>query len=254
MEKKIVTVREIKIGVGQPKICVPLVAGDEIQLQAALEQLEGIPFDLVEWRADFYRDVENQEVRRRAFEKIRKSIGERPLLFTFRTFAEGGNREISSAAYFALNRAVGESRQADLVDIEIDRDEKEAAALGELLHRAGVYALGSNHDFEKTPETGEMVRRLCRMQELNMDITKLAVMPKCRRDVLRLLEAAVEMEENKGDRPCITMSMGNLGMISRIAGSLTGSAITFGTVGRASAPGQFSAKEAAEFLRMFALS
>ena len=87
-----------------------------------------------------------------------------------------------------------------------------------------------------------------------MDITKLAVMPKCRRDVLRLLEAAVEMEEEKGDRPCITMSMGNLGMISRIAGSLTGSALTFGTAGRASAPGQFSAKEAAEFLRMFALS
>lgn len=252
MKKKIITVREVPIGAGRPKICVPLVAGDERQLQAALEQLDTAPFDLVEWRADFYREVEKEEVRRRAFEKIRKKIGERPILFTFRTAEEGGSREISKAAYFALNRAVGESGLADLVDIEIDRDEKAAAALAEILHEAGVYALGSNHDFEKTPETEEMVRRLCRMQELNMDITKLAVMPADRRDVLRLLEAAVVMEEEKGDRPCITMSMGALGMISRITGWFTGSALTFGTAGMASAPGQLPAEEMAKLLGMLA--
>lgn len=252
MKKKIVTVRNIKIGTGRPKICVPLVAKDEMELQAALEQLENSPFDLVEWRADFYRDVEQEEARRKAFEKIRRKIGERPLLFTFRTAAEGGNREISNAAYFSLNRAVGESALADLVDIEISRDEEQAADLGEILHSRGVYAIGSNHDFEKTPATEEMIRQLCRMQELDMDITKLAVMPQCRRDVLRLLEAAVAMEEEKGDRPCITMSMGELGMISRIAGNLTGSALTFGTAGFASAPGQLPAEAVAELLELLA--
>ena len=67
--------------------------------------------------------------------------------------------------------------------------------------------------------------------------------------VLELLKAAVRMETCEGDRPCITMSMGRMGLISRIAGSFTGSAVTFATAGRASAPGQIPAREMAGILR-----
>ena len=71
-----------------------------------------------------------------------------------------------------------------------------------------------------------------------MDITKMAVMPQSEEDVLELLSATVQMKLHKADRPFVTMSMGKLGVISRASGSFSGSAITFGTVGKASAPGQ----------------
>ena len=47
----------------------------------------------------------------------------------------------------------------------------------------------------------------------------------------------------KTEKPLVSMSMGNLGSMSRIAGENFGSSITFATVGKASAPGQFPIKE-----------
>ena len=40
------------------------------------------------------------------------------------------------------------------------------------------------------------------------------------------------------NRPIITMSMSGMGVISRLAGEVFGSALTFGSVKAASAPGQ----------------
>ena len=46
------------------------------------------------------------------------------------------------------------------------------------------------------------------------------------------------MSEQHADRPIITMSMASNGMISRLSGEVFGSCLTFGAVGKASAPGQ----------------
>ena len=48
--------------------------------------------------------------------------------------------------------------------------------------------------------------------------------------------------------PIVTMSMGKVGISSRILGEVFGSAITFGSVKRASAPGQIPADELSEVL------
>ncbi len=48
--------------------------------------------------------------------------------------------------------------------------------------------------------------------------------------------------------PLITMSMSEIGRLSRAAGSFTGSCITFGAGARASAPGQLGAAELRQVL------
>ena len=63
-------------------------------------------------------------------------------------------------------------------------------------------------------------------------------MPQSRADVLTLLSATEEMTAHFADRPVITMSMGPLGVISRVSGQSFGSAATFGSAGHARAPGQ----------------
>ena len=73
-------------------------------------------------------------------------------------------------------------------------------------------------------------------------------MPSRERDVLTLLDASLAMKETYADRPFITMSMSRLGSVSRLAGALTGSALTFATAGRASAPGQLEAAILSEIL------
>ena len=86
----------------------------------------------------------------------------------------------------------------------------------------------SNHDFFKTPSKEEIISRLCAMQEKGADIPKIAVMPQSKKDVLTLLSATNEMVEEHANRPIITMSMAATGVISRLAGEVFGSCLTFG--------------------------
>ncbi len=246
--KKTLTLRGITLGEGKPKICVPLTAANDEELSAQLEGLQGVPFDLVEWRVDYEPDFADEQARGRRAAMIREAVGANvPILFTFRSKAEGGERAITFAGYEAMLLDVAQRQLADLVDVELFCAES-VRELVRTLHTLDMPVIGSSHDFQKTPSLEEMTGRLCRMQDVDMDITKLAVMPQCEADVLRLLEAAVEMKTRLGDRPCVTMSMGALGQVTRLCGSLSGSAITFATAGRASAPGQLSARTVADVL------
>ena len=115
-------------------------------------------------------------------------------------------------------------------------------------HECGVKVIASNHDFRKTPPKAELISRMRKMQELGADISKIAVMPQSTEDVLTLLSATEEMRRCYADRPVITMSMAATGVISRVCGEVFGSALTFGAVGKASAPGQMGAGELKEML------
>ena len=80
-----------------------------------------------------------------------------------------------------------------MVDVEAFTGDEAVRAIVETAHEAGVKVVGSNHDFHQTPEQEEIVARLCKMQELGVDIPKIAVMPVCKKDVLTLLSATEEM-------------------------------------------------------------
>ena len=63
---------------------------------------------------------------------------------------------------------------------------------------------------------------------------------------------SLTMKEEHSDTPVITMSMSPTGVISRICGQLVGSCVTFGTAGKASAPGQIPANLLSTFLQTLA--
>lgn len=244
---KTVTVRNVTFGDGNPKICIPLTARDMAQLEAQSARAAVSFCDLVEWRADFFMEPEEQFTA--ALHVLRDRLGDKPLLFTFRTKAEGGEREILTEEYERLNAQAAASGLADLIDIELNRGEETFCRICDAAHAHGVPVVGSFHDFSMTPSRERIEEILCRMQELGADITKAAVMPRCERDVLSLLEASVEMKLQYADRPFITMSMGALGAVSRLCGTLTGSAVTFASAGQASAPGQLDAGTVADVLK-----
>jgi 3-dehydroquinate dehydratase-1 len=70
-----------------------------------------------------------------------------------------------------------------------------------------------------------------------MDVAKAAVMPKQLEDILVLLTATLEAK-NKLKIPVITMSMGELGAVTRMIGGHFGSVLTFAAGHSTSAPGQ----------------
>lgn len=238
-----IEVRGVQIGKGIPKICVPIVGKTKEEILEAARTLLEVPFDVVEWRADWYESVFQFGQVESVIKELRRILGEKPILFTFRTLQEGGQRPIDTRDYAELNKKVAATKLVDFIDVEIFQGDKIARDIIIGAHAFGVKVIASNHDFQKTPEKEELVKRLCKMQDLGADIPKIAVMPKKKKDVITLLAATQEMVEQHADRPIITMSMASDGMISRLCGEVFGSALTFGAVGKTSAPGQMDAME-----------
>lgn len=245
-----VHVRNMTLGEGLPKICIPLTDTNLDDLKRSAQNIQNSPLDFVEWRADFYSGFQDENVRTEALRALRDELGDIPILFTIRTKEEGGQADISVDEYEEINRSVIESGLADLVDVELMKGDEVMKNLCQAAHASAVSVkiVGSRHNFEETPAESEIVESLCKMQELGADVAKFAVMPTCERDVLTLLSATLTMKEHHTDTPVITMSMGRLGALSRVCGTLSGSAVTFGTAGRASAPGQLPADLLKTFL------
>ena len=238
-----VKVRNIEIGAGIPKICVPIVGVTREEILAAAENIKSTKADVVEWRVDWYEDIFDFAKTEATMQALREVLGEMPILFTFRTSKEGGEKAIETEAYVELNQNAAKTGLVDLVDVEAFTGDDVVKAVVETAHENGVKVIASNHDFHKTPAKEEIVSRLRKMQELGADIPKIAVMPQNKKDVLTLLAATEEMVSEYADRPIITMSMSGTGVISRLCGEVFGSALTFGAVGKVSASGQMEIED-----------
>lgn len=252
---KIVEVRGLKIGEGIPKICVPVMGTSVEALEKEAKKVLGFPADIVEWRVDFMEQACDIDAMLHCAEKLRKILGELPLLFTFRTKEEGGESAIALDDYIELNKAAAASGFVDLVDVEMFRGNSTLGAdsdgrIQELIafvHSCKKAVIGSYHDFYKTPATDEIVSRLVHMEANGADIPKIAVMPKNSVDVGRLLLSTAQAKE-KISGPVITMAMAGKGSISRVSGEFFDSAVTFGCIEKSSAPGQMPVDELLQVL------
>lgn len=240
---KYVEVRGVKIGEGVPKICVPIVGKTKEEILAAARSFEDVALDVVEWRVDWFEGVFDFEKVEVVLKELRAVLGETPILMTFRTSKEGGEKSIEPEDYAKLNIKAAQTGYVDFIDVEIFTGDAIVTKIIDGAHAAGVKVIASNHDFHKTPEKSDIIYRLRKMQDMNADIPKIAVMPQNKKDVLTLLSATEEMTSLYADRPIITMSMAGTGVISRLCGEVFGSSMTFGAAKKASAPGQMGVKE-----------
>ena len=235
-----VKIRNIVLGEGLPKIAVPNVGENEDEILASAKEITAAKPDLMEWRIDYYTDgIKDNDQLVSTAKKLREVVGELPILVTFRTKNEGGVLGLSEGGYLDLVETVIENRLGDAVDIELFHDEKRVQELVSDANRYNVVVIMSNHGFEKVPAKDVIEFRLKKMAEMGADVPKLACMPHSAGDVLTLLEATNEVN-NEIPNPLITMAMGDIGKVTRVAGQTFGSSLSFGAVGKTSAPGQLS--------------
>lgn len=232
-----ICVKNCCIGSGTPKICVPIVAETMSDIFSQARGMQRKRFDIVEWRIDWFEKYHDLDTVRRASRILHGILDDQPFLFTFRTEKEGGKRPIDPEYYIKLNQVAAEEHLVDMIDIELFSGDDVVKQLVDIAHRANIPVVISSHDFKKTPSQEELVDRMKHAEALGADILKIAVMPQNKLDVLTLLSATEQMSR-ESNKPLITMSMGKDGIISRLCGEIFGSAVTFGTIGMASAPGQ----------------
>lgn len=229
-------VNNITIGEGIPKVCVPIVGTEEESIMTSAYEIADSACDLVEWRGDWFKNIRNTDATVSVLERLRGILNITPIIFTIRTKNEGGQLNITFEEYSNILLEVAKSGLVEIIDVECYFDERTKQLIAQI-QEEGVRVIGSNHNFEKTQDSEKLCDILRDMDKMGADIPKLAVMPQNRDDVVRLL-MVTSMMAKEINKPIVTMSMGKLGAISRVSGATFGSAITFGMVGNASAPGQ----------------
>ena len=85
---KTVTVKDLVIGTGAPKIIVSLMAKDIASVKSEALAYSEADFDILEWRVDHFADLSNVESVMAAAKILRETMPEKPLLFTFRSAKE----------------------------------------------------------------------------------------------------------------------------------------------------------------------
>ena len=233
-----VTVGKTVIGGPDPLICIPLVAADKHALLDQAAALPPLSPDIVEWRVDSFQGAREVADCLATLDTLRAVIGDIPLIFTCRSEAEGGMQPIGPTTRLALIEAAIRSGGVDIVDVELINGKAFIDTVRRTADDKGVKVILSHHDFRRTPDQRGIVETLTQAQKQGADIAKVAVMPTGPADVLALLQATFTARTQAVTIPLITIAMAAKGVVSRIAGGLFGSDITFAAGRTASAPGQ----------------
>lgn len=204
--------------------------------------------DLAEFRIDLLDFAADSKQVISLGHELKKILGDKPMIATIRTHNEGGKLTISDADYGKIYQVYLKQPFMDMLDVEMFRDQQVVKNTVKLAHDKKVLIVMSNHDFQKTPSEDEIVKRLLKQDQLGADILKIAVMPQSKQDVFTLMNATLKVSQ-QSKKPLLTMSMGKLGTISRIATANMGGSFSFGMIGEASAPGQIDVTQLKQFLK-----
>ena len=246
-----ITIRNIHIGEGKPKICVPLVSSNLEDLEKECASLVSCPLDMLEWRVDYLMNMEGihlvQDLEK-AYGIIRKYFKDTPLLTTVRTKSQGGVHKTPGGEYLSILSLIINAHWADVLDVEYGHELMDTRVLISQAKSKGIPVLMSYHKFKWAMSETELIDTLENMKSLKADILKIAVMPKTPKDVAALISAAARVGEAYPGTPIVTIGMGELGQLTRLAGNQLGAPLTFAAGLEASAPGQLTAKEAKEIV------
>jgi len=193
--------------------------------------------DIVELRGDLFDDPSVARVTA-ALERL--VAAGRPVLFTARAASEGG-RPMPEDQRGALYDAA--LPLAHALDVEI-ASQGLAARLAPLARARGCRLVLSAHDCTRTPPVDALDALVERGLALGSDLVKLATTTQSLADVQALL--AVTLARRTAG--LVTLGMGAYGPLTRLVLPAAGSLLTYGSVGRPTAPGQLSV---AEIRRLF---
>lgn len=220
-----------------PRICIPIVERSYEDIIARATALTVKRVEMVEWRADFFEDLFNKDELTKLLGALRSMFKDTIFLVTVRTVEEGGQVAMDEDDRKSLLMDIASTRCPDLMDVEYFTYTRPEEIIKDIQSK-GIGVIASHHNFNKTPKKSVCLRLLEQMESADPDAIKLCTMPLRSGDVFNLGGAADEFISERPGQPMIIIAMGNHGVITRIAPGAFGSCVTFGSVDKASAPGQ----------------
>lgn len=210
------------------QICIPVKTSDSQQAQKEILAAQKSA-DVVEIWLDQIADLQLKEL-----VKIKK----KPFLAVVKTPDEQGKFKQSDSKKIDLLIKCADLK-FEYIDTAMDTDPKEIKRL--IKNKKNSQIILSYHNFSQTPLRTELRKIIRKHQTLEGDIIKIAVQPQTEKDVITVIELALELKEKQ--IPAIIISMGEKGKITRIVAPELDSVFMYAplTKDQSSAPGQITA-------------
>ncbi len=269
------------------KICVPITTKNIEEVKNRMKEIDSHYSDKVSvieiWFGEFFSEsvIENTTDIYEYTDMLLSEIFEQrnrlqtyfSLLFTIKGEKEQGNfagtgantKEISrrilrTIQVFSRGKDEKYAHMPDYLDLDYNFDEENSYAFFEEIQQIrerqslskNVFQLIlSAHFFDGTPRFPSLKNRIQLMRNRGADIVKVAAMPSEEKDVVTIFRLAENLKRK--EIPYITISMGNMGKISRLVTLLWGGEMMFASLSKenASASGQMTIDEFSSFLSFF---
>lgn len=216
--------------------CIPLVSETVEDLKKEADTVVKQLPDFAEWRVDYLDPEQDFDQALEVIKNLKKKqVG---IIFTIRSAAEGGAREISDDQRLSMIKKAIESGSCDYVDIEKISDPGFTSEVTQLTLANQVGLIRSYHNFQGVPAL-EKIKEILDRSVMLCDVAKAAYMCHSIPDFVRLEEAGAYYAE-KHDKPLILIGMGEAGEIGRIMPELLSSCLSYAKGTHESAPGQLS--------------
>lgn len=196
--------------------------------------------DILEIRVDQFGNLAPTHIRDTV--KSRREIGP-PLILTIRNKNEGGQRKIRDEQRLKIFKE--NISFVDAVDIELKS--AIASRVIKLAKKNKKAVIVSWHNFKLTPNNKILKDILDKAKKIGADIVKIAAKANKTEDFIRL----IEFTRNNRNKNIITISLGNIGSMSRLLFPMLGSLMTYTYINRPSGPGQVPVKILQEHLRLY---
>lgn len=197
------------------KICIPIMAPSLEESVNRISELENKKYDMLEWRLDCLKGKIKRDSFVETWNAIRNAAGEKPVIVSLRTKAQGGNRELSVSGYnTAMRKLISEIRPA-YIDLELAGcgNDANVRMLANMAKKRDIGVIVSYRDLCFTESARDIELLLCRMKYIGADIPMVVYTPNCPQDVDDLIAGAKAARETVGE--LIAISTGELGARSR---------------------------------------
>ena len=145
-----IEVKGKKFDASSQLICVPLFSDNLESMSEDLERcIESNP-DVIEWRGDYFKDILDLAQLSKALELFKPCNHSIPLIFTFRSFKEGGQTDCLDDERRCVINTVIQSHLFDFVDIELNSEKGFIREIQKSSEEHVCKIIVSHHDFEKS--------------------------------------------------------------------------------------------------------
>ena len=226
---KAVTMGSVNLTSGMPKIGVVLAAADRANLLGQAAQILTSAAQVVVWRLDQYRELDNPAELINTATQLQQVLGEIPVIADFQMTRDAS--ATISADYFQSYLTLVNNRVVAAVDLDFALvNQANFMRLTQQMRQNEVRLILSQTTVT-TPTEAELVATYRAMAAAGADVARITVGGDDAAAVLSLMTATATAHQTL-TLPLIATATGALGRYNSVCGQLTGSAIAFGRVGR----------------------